>query len=85
MDERLLVGALLKAGRRARRVRQSFLADELGYSSAALSHVEAGKNRPSDEVLEVYARHLAAPGKAELLVRLLSDPETVRPEAVAEL
>jgi transcriptional regulator with XRE-family HTH domain len=85
MDERLLVGALMKAGRRTRRVRQSFLADELGYSSAALSHVEAGKNRPSDEMLEVYARHLAAPGQAELLVRLLSDPESVRPEAVAEL
>jgi len=85
MDNRLHVGALLKAGRRARRVRQSFLADELGYSSAALSHVEAGKNRPSEELLRVYAEHLAAPGRKDQLFRLLSGPDPVRPEDVAAL
>ena len=85
MDERLHLGALLKAARRARRVRQSFLADELGYSSAALSHVEAGKNRPSDELLQVYAEHVAAPGKKDEFIRLLASPDLARPEGVATL
>lgn len=85
MDDKTQVGALLKAGRRARGVRQSELADELGFSSAALSHVEAGKNSASPDVLRAYAEKIAHPGKVEALIRALTSSDFIDPRSIAEL
>jgi transcriptional regulator with XRE-family HTH domain len=55
MLERSQLGALLRASRVVHDVKQSELAASIPVSPAALSHVESGRNLPSDRVLQAYA------------------------------
>lgn len=75
-DQRFL-GAVLKAGRKLRGLRQGQMAAELGLTSAALSHVESGRNAASPRVLETYSRALVGAERAPALRELLlsGDPD----------
>lgn len=85
MFSRSIVGAILKAARRARGVRQGALAEELGMSQAALSHVESGRNAASQKVLEVYARRLVGPQAAPEFIELLNTGTPSSLARIAEL
>lgn len=77
-DQRFL-GAVLKAGRKVRGLRQGQMAAELGLTSAALSHVESGRNAASPRVLETYTRALVGAERAPALRELLlsGDPDRI--------
>ena len=53
--DRTYLGAILRTCRVLRGIKQSDLAASIPVSAAALSHVESGRNLPSDRVLEAYA------------------------------
>lgn len=68
MADRLSLGSVLKAARQVRGARQGQIADELGVSSAALSHVEAGRNHATRQILTAYAHHVVdEPDQAEFI------------------
>ena len=71
MLDRSQLGAVLRAGRKIRRVKQSDLAAALDISAPALSHVEAGRNQPSDRVLELYANAIVGTERSGDLIALL--------------
>jgi transcriptional regulator with XRE-family HTH domain len=52
------VGRILKTARKARGIRQGEMADLVGKTPAALSHIEAGRNAAPFDVLRIYAEHL---------------------------
>lgn len=55
MLDRTYLGAILRTCRVLRGIKQSDLAASISVSAAALSHVESGRNLPSDRVLQAYA------------------------------
>lgn len=65
MADRLSVGSVLKAARQARKVRQTKIAERAEVSSAALSHVEAGRNHPTIGTLKAYAEFVVDPEDTE--------------------
>ena len=84
MFDQRFVGTVLKAGRKLRGLRQGQMAAELGLTSAALSHVESGRNAASPRVLETYARALVGTERAPALMELLltGDPRRLSELAI---
>jgi transcriptional regulator with XRE-family HTH domain len=71
MPNKRALGLILKTARKSRGIRQGDISPELGITPAALSHIEAGRNTASPEVLEAYARHLVKSDDVHRLVRAL--------------
>lgn len=85
MASKRLTGIILKTARSARGIRQSDIASELGVTSAALSHIEAGRNTASRQVLQAYAERLVGNRDAGRLVKLLEPESTDNLAKIAEL
>ena len=85
MLDRATLGALLRAGRSVRGVKQSDLASSIPVTSPALSHVESGRNLPSDRILHAYAEVMVGPETADELVELLLRMSPSEIGAVADL
>ena len=84
MLDRSQLGAVLRAGRKIRRIKQSSLAEALDIGAPALSHVEAGRNQPSDRVLELYANAIVGPERSRDLIALLLRVDDSQISEVAE-
>lgn len=84
MLDRSQLGAVLRAGRKIRRIKQSTLAETLDIGAPALSHVEAGRNQPSDRVLELYANAIVGPERSRDLIALLLRVDDSQISEVAE-
>ena len=84
MLDRSQLGAVLRAGRKIRRIKQSDLAAALDISAPALSHVEAGRNQPSDRVLELYANAIVGSERSRDLIALLLRVDQSQITEVAE-
>jgi len=82
--DRSQLGAVLRAGRKIRRIKQSDLAEVLDVGAPALSHVEAGRNQPSDRVLELYATAIVGPERSRDLIALLLRVDGSQISEVAE-
>jgi len=80
-----LTGAVLKASRRLRGIRQADVAADLGLVATALSHVEAGRNMASAEVLRGYGRRLVDEKDVDRFVELMRSGKEGDLQRIAEL
>jgi len=85
MLERSNLGALLRASRVVHGIKQSELAASIPVSPAALSHVESGRNLPSDRVLQAYAKVAVDPEVADDFIDLLMRIGPSEISAVADM
>lgn len=85
MADRLSIGSVLKAARQAKKVRQTEIAKQAGLSSAALSHVEAGRNQPTIGTLQAYAHFVVASDDQEEFLRILRGSDLLPLPRLAEL
>jgi len=85
MLDRSYLGALLRASRVVHGIKQSELAASIQVSPAALSHVESGRNLPSDRVLHAYAEVAVDPEVAADFIDLLMRIGPSEVSAIADL
>ena len=85
MLDRSYLGALLRASRVVHGIKQSELAASIRVSPAALSHVESGRNLPSDRVLHAYAEVAVDPEVAADFIDLLMRIGPSEISAIADL
>jgi len=85
MASKRLTGIILKTARTSRGIRQGDIASDLGISQAALSHIEAGRNTASHQVLEAYAKRLVGSRDSAKLIKYLEAGATDSLPAIAEL
>jgi len=71
MADRLSIGSVLKAARQSRKVQQTKVAERAQLSSAALSHVEAGRNHPTVGTLKAYAEFVVDPEDIDEFLTIL--------------
>ena len=85
MADRLSIGSVLKAARQARRVQQTLIATRAKVSSAALSHVESGRNHPNVETLKAYAQCVVEPADASEFIEILRSSDQLPLGRLSEL
>src|SRR5690349_17370459 len=88
MDEAVAFGRWVKQQRAARGLTQAELADLLGYSLETIHKVEAGKRRPSQQLVNLLAEWLDVPPDAraafQKFARHTADDATAWPDATGE-
>lgn len=85
MADRLSIGSVLKAARQARRVHQTLIATRAKLSSAALSHVESGRNHPNVETLKAYAQCVVEPADTAEFIEILRSSDVLPLSRLSEL
>jgi transcriptional regulator with XRE-family HTH domain len=85
MADRLSLGSVLKAARQARGVQQTTIAERAEVSSAALSHVEAGRNHPTIGTLKAYAEFVVGPEDTAEFLEILRGSDLLPMRRLAQM